>query len=249
MSEQKLRILFATEYLPPFISGISNRCKGLINGYRALGHTVTVFSVAGSECDVVVPSIANPFYDQQRTFCLPPFSLIMELLDFTKEVKYDIVHIVAPLCFSFPWIIPFLKFRGIKVYVSYHVYLEFYFKHYCTSNQLVFVVANFLLVVLYVLPLLWLADCVGIPSHTADSYIFTHAKQIHYLKSGLDIEVFNPTPKLARYLGSGDLKMDTLESQDFFSASNTHPNHLSDSGLQNIRTLTMENKVMIYVGR
>ena len=61
-----LRIIFATEYLPPFVSGISNRCKNWINGYRKEGHSVKVFSVAGSECDVVVPSIANPFYDHQR---------------------------------------------------------------------------------------------------------------------------------------------------------------------------------------
>jgi hypothetical protein len=64
--EKPLRILFATEYLPPFISGISNRCKNLINGYREEGHQVTVFSAKGTDCDVVVPSIANPLYNQQR---------------------------------------------------------------------------------------------------------------------------------------------------------------------------------------
>jgi hypothetical protein len=63
---EPLRILFATEYLPPYISGISNRCKNWINGYRALGHNVTVFSVKGSDCDVVVPSIPNPIYPLQR---------------------------------------------------------------------------------------------------------------------------------------------------------------------------------------
>jgi hypothetical protein len=64
--EIPLRILFATEYLPPFVSGIANRCKNLINGYRKLGHHVTVFSVAGTECDVEVTSIPNPCYKAQR---------------------------------------------------------------------------------------------------------------------------------------------------------------------------------------
>jgi hypothetical protein len=64
----QLRILLATEYLPPFISGIANRCKNLINGYRRKGHSVTVFSVDGSDCDHNVTSITNPFYNRQRYF-------------------------------------------------------------------------------------------------------------------------------------------------------------------------------------
>ncbi len=66
--DDKLRILLSTEYLPPFISGIANRCKNLINGYRKKGHTVTVFSVEGSYCDQKVTSITNPFYNRQRYF-------------------------------------------------------------------------------------------------------------------------------------------------------------------------------------
>ena len=66
MVEQPLRILVATEYLPPFISGIANRCKNLINGYRERGHQVTVYSCLGTDCDYVCPSLKNPFYKQQR---------------------------------------------------------------------------------------------------------------------------------------------------------------------------------------
>ena len=63
-----LSILLVTEYLPPFISGIANRCRNLIAGYRKQGHLVTVVSCAGSDCDIAVPSFPNPFYAQQR-FC------------------------------------------------------------------------------------------------------------------------------------------------------------------------------------
>ena len=65
-NNEKLRILVATEYLPPYISGIANRCKNLINGYREKGHSVTVFSCQNTDCDFVVPSLPNPFYMQQR---------------------------------------------------------------------------------------------------------------------------------------------------------------------------------------
>jgi hypothetical protein len=62
----QLRILVATEYLPPFVSGIANRCRDLISGYRAAGAQVTVVSVAGTRCDMTGTSIANPFYSHQR---------------------------------------------------------------------------------------------------------------------------------------------------------------------------------------
>ena len=187
-----MRILIATEYLPPYISGIANRCKNLINGYRAEGHEVTVYSVTGTDCDVVVPSIPNPLYEHQRVFILPPLSLILQLLDFTKPVPYDIAHLVAPLCLSFLLVIPLLRLRGVKMYVSYHVYLEYYENRYVGAHPFVRSLLELLFTIVYFIPLVWLADCVGIPSKTADGYVFRNARRIHYLKSGLDTSVFVP---------------------------------------------------------
>ncbi|EGF81530.1 hypothetical protein BATDEDRAFT_87481 [Batrachochytrium dendrobatidis JAM81] len=187
-----LRILFATEYLPPYVSGIANRCKNLINGYRQEGHHVTVFSVQGTDCDVIVPSIVNPFYSQQRTFLFPPLPLLLQLLDFSRPVPYDIAHLVAPTCFSFIFILPLIWLRGIKMYVSYHVYLEYYKKRYFGAHPSLDLIIYGLFTWLYFLPLVWLATCVGIPSKTADSYVFRYAHRIHYLKSGLDTDVFVP---------------------------------------------------------
>lgn len=62
----QLRILVITEYLPPYVSGIANRCKNLIQGYKDRGAKVTVASVEGTDCDLTGTSIANPFYCQQR---------------------------------------------------------------------------------------------------------------------------------------------------------------------------------------
>ena len=238
-----MHILFATEYLPPYVSGISNRCKNLINGYRASGHTVSVYSVEGTDCDVAVPSIPNPFYAAQRfisllvrTFCSPPLSLLFELLDLTKPVPYDICHIVAPLCFSFLWLLPLLKLRGVKIYVSYHVYLEYYFKAYFSTNPILLGIATLPFVILYFLPLVWLADCVGIPSATADNYVFNYSRKIHILKSGLDTSVFNPNPKRVE-IAHGERKMIQTIVGD------------SDHLIENIRDLTHDNLVMIYAGR
>jgi glycosyltransferase involved in cell wall biosynthesis len=179
-----MHILFVTEYLPPYISGIANRCQNLINGYRSKGHKVTVASVYGTDCNVVVASVQNPFYNQQRTFCLPPLHLL-------AHGPFDVCHIVAPLAFHTCLLIPFLKLSGCKVYVSYHVYLEYYYKHYVGSFGLE--LAVFFFALLYYIPLVALADCVGIPSKTADSYVFRYSRKVHLLKSGLDTMTFNPS--------------------------------------------------------
>ena len=230
-----MHILFATEYLPPYVSGISNRCKNLINGYRERGHTVTVCSVQGTNCDIVVPSLPNPFYAHQRTFSAPPWGLMKQLLDFSQPVPFDICHIVAPLCFSFIWVIPFLRLRGVKIYVSYHVYLEFYYQHYVGSNPWLFAFFESLFAVLYFLPLVYLADCVGIPSKTADKLVFKYAKRIHYLKSGLDTQVFRP---------------DRVENPSHFWYNRIESvSQPSDYTVSNIRALALDGPLLIYVGR
>jgi hypothetical protein len=61
-----MRIIVATEYLPPYVSGIANRCNNLISGYREKGHQVTVLSVTGTDADMHGTSFSNPFYNQQR---------------------------------------------------------------------------------------------------------------------------------------------------------------------------------------
>ncbi|KAI9344874.1 hypothetical protein BDR26DRAFT_818484 [Obelidium mucronatum] len=188
-----LRILMATEYLPPFVSGIANRCKNLVKGYREHGHSVTVFGPPGSDCDVPVVSIVNPFYDQQRMFLLPPFWLMLQLLNPFHEVQYDIAHIVGPLAAPFLFVLPLLRLRGVKIYVSYHVYLEFYKQKY--FNELLGMFLEGLFIVLYFIPLVYFADVVGIPSKTADSCVFKYSKRIHYMRSGLDTAVFKPKPE------------------------------------------------------
>ncbi|TPX32883.1 hypothetical protein SmJEL517_g04098 [Synchytrium microbalum] len=182
----------ATEYLPPYVSGIANRCKNLIKGYREAGHNVTVYSVAGTQCEHVIWSVPNPFYPAQRMFILPPISLIIQLLDFSTPVPYDIVHVVAPLCWAFTWILPLFKLRGVKVYVSYHVYLEYYKLHYLGDNIVIGWIAEFILMFFYFFNLVFWADIVGIPSKTADYYIYKYSSRIHYMKSGLETSIFKP---------------------------------------------------------
>jgi hypothetical protein len=88
-----LRILVATEYLPPFVSGISNRCKNLIKGYKERGHAVTVFSLNDTDCDYAVPSIPNPLYNAQRMFIFPPLWLLFSLLNPWATIPWDVVHL------------------------------------------------------------------------------------------------------------------------------------------------------------
>ncbi|KAJ3405699.1 Sulfoquinovosyl transferase sqd2, partial [Chytridiales sp. JEL 0842] len=190
-----LRIAVATEYLPPYVSGIANRCKNLVKGYRANGHTVTVFGPYGTDADVKVPTIPNVFYNHQRIFILPPLSLLLQLLNPTQPVPYDLIHLVGPLCYAFIFLLPLFKLRGVKIYVSYHVYLEYYKSLYFGDNNILAMFLEGFFILTYFLPLVWFADTVGIPSKTADWCVFKYSKSIHYMKSGLDTQVFVPRPE------------------------------------------------------
>lgn len=190
-----LRILMATEYLPPYVSGIANRCKNLIKGYKENGHIVTVAGPSGTNADIIVPSIPNVFYNHQRMFILPPLGLLFQLLNFFQEVPYDIIHVVGPLCFAFLFLLPLFKLRGIKIYVSYHVYLEYYKNLYFANNEILAMFVEGIFTYLYFIPLVWFADTVGIPSKTADSVVYKHSRRIHFMKSGLDTAVFKPLPE------------------------------------------------------
>ncbi|KAJ3210854.1 Sulfoquinovosyl transferase sqd2 [Dinochytrium kinnereticum] len=194
-SSRPLRILMATEYLPPFVSGIANRCKNLAQGYRDNGHHVTLFGCHGTNADVVVPSVPNIFYPAQRMFIFPPLMLIFQLLNFFQEVPYDIIHVVSPLCLAFVFLLPLFKLRGVKIYVSYHVYLEYYSRFYFGDNKILIMFLEGIYSFLYFIPLVWFADVVGIPSKTADWPVFKFSKKIHYMKSGLNTNVFIPTPE------------------------------------------------------
>ncbi|KAI8908645.1 hypothetical protein DFJ77DRAFT_503229 [Powellomyces hirtus] len=191
-----MRILVVTEYLPPYVSGIANRFKNLTKGYRDAGHVVTIASVAGTACDMVVPSLPNPFYMQQRMFIFPPWLLIWQLINPFTPVPYDIVHIVSPLCLAFVPLIPLFKLRGVKVYVSYHVLMEYYkeayFYHKTIFHRLTGDLINIIYIYLYFIFLVSWADVVGVPSKIADSVVYKYAPRIHFMKSGLNTDVFVP---------------------------------------------------------
>jgi glycosyltransferase involved in cell wall biosynthesis len=115
-----------------------------------------------------------------------------------------------------------------------------YFKMYFTDSPLAIAIAECFLVTFYFLPLVWLADCVGIPSKVADGYVYRHSKRIHYLKSSLDTSVFNPNPR--RPSSSSNKKSEGPKIIE--------TNHaVTDDLIKNIRDFTGDKKVMVYVGR
>ncbi|KAI8801239.1 hypothetical protein BJ742DRAFT_744714 [Cladochytrium replicatum] len=191
-SVRPLRILMATEYLPPYVSGIANRCKYLIRGYREEGHLVTVYGPVGTDCDKIAPSVRNIFYPAQRMFIFPPLDLLFQLIDITTPVPYDIAHIVGPLAFPFIPIMFLLWLRGVKVYVSYHVALQKYKNLYLGEWQFLGDILEFGYILVYYYPLVMFATVVGIPSGAADTFIFKLSNRIHFMKSGLDTDVYVP---------------------------------------------------------
>ena len=127
-----------------------------------------------------------------RVMMLPPWALVCQLLDFTNPLPYDVVHVFGPLCLAFVPLLPLFYMRSVKVYVSYHVYLEFYKEIYLGSNTLAGAFIEFIFCLLYFIPLTMWADMIGIPSKTADGIVFRYAKRIHIMKSGLQTDVFKP---------------------------------------------------------
>jgi glycosyltransferase involved in cell wall biosynthesis len=84
----------------------------------------------------------------------------------------------------------------------------------------------------------FLADCVGIPSKTADQYVLNYSRRIHLLKSGLDTRVFNPQPTRSNHANQSQATK-LIET----------PVGESDLVFKNIRDYTGANTVMVYAGR
>ena len=130
-------------------------------------------------------------------FVLPPIGLLIDLLNPFKSVDYDVAHLFAPLCLGFIPLLPLLYLRQIKIYVSYHVYLEYYRNYYFGDGTTLFskifnFVSGIVYPILYFWPLTMFAECVGVPSTNMDSYVEECGKPIHVLKSGLNTEIFHP---------------------------------------------------------
>ena len=122
---------------------------------------------------------------------LPPLKLVKDLLNPWKPLPWDILHVFGPMCLAIVPLLPLFYLRSVKIYVSYHVYLNFYKKIYL-QNPIVSFLIEWIFSVLYFIPFVMWADVVGIPSQTADSLVFNYSKRIHVMKSGLQMEVFKP---------------------------------------------------------
>ncbi|ORY41200.1 UDP-Glycosyltransferase/glycogen phosphorylase [Rhizoclosmatium globosum] len=173
---------------------------------------------------------------------------MLQLLNPFHEVQYDIAHIVGPLCFPFIFVIPLLRLRGVKLYVSYHVYLEH--------------VLEGLFIVFYFIPLVYFADVVGIPSKTADYCVFKYSKRIHHMRSGLDTTVFKPKPE-HHFPDEDDFLNPTVTPPPLpaLASLNPYDTHLhphtpmTERQTKLVHNLHTQNKtktyapVLVYVGR
>ena len=140
-------------------------------------------------------------------FVLPPLQLTLDLLNPFKSVDYDIAHIFAPLCLGFIPLLPLLWLRQIKIYISYHVYLEYYRDYYFGTDTLFAkcfkVISGIVYPMLYFWPLTMFANMVGVPSMNMDSYVRDCGKKIHVLKSGLNTNIFHPDADIS-LMDTGD---------------------------------------------
>jgi glycosyltransferase involved in cell wall biosynthesis len=150
---------------------------------------------------------------------------------------------------SFLPILPLFWLRGVKIYVSYHVYLEYYRDHYVGngsnwSSYLLNKLSEIVFPLFYYIPLTIFAECVGIPSKTADYYVFDYSKRVHVLKSGMDTSVF--TPSAARSIQGQSPKKKSFDR--ILSAARE-----SDYDVKSIRDLAGKGcergPILVYCGR
>ena len=126
-----------------------------------------------------------------------PLILLLNLLNPFQKIKFDVVHLFGPLCLPFIPLLPLFWLRGVKIYVSYHVYLEAYRKAYFQKLrpyrlEWIGEIIQVLFIWLYFIPFTVFANVIGIPSKTADFVVFKYCKNIHIMKSGLNLDTFTP---------------------------------------------------------
>jgi glycosyltransferase involved in cell wall biosynthesis len=155
--------------------------------------------------------------------------------------------------------------------------LEFYRNHYVGDGSTWFSyffnkIADFAFPVLYYIPLTIFAACVGIPSKTADFYVFDYSRRVHVLKSGMDTDVFHPSAaKYSSNLESTDIDRETESPEtlqgEIFGTDTTHedcqtdvsiniiqtPQGKGDYDIKNVRTLAGKGSengpILVYCGR
>jgi len=183
-----MKILFVTEYLPPRVSGIAERCKQYINGYTSRGHTVEVWSVDGTVgANFQMWSLPNLWNTDQRV-ALGSAGLLAS----AWSGDWDVVHVVTPLNVAVWPLLSIAKFRGIRTYVSYHVNLTGYSDAYFSGPWTKYLKASIEWGVQLGFHrfVLKMADIVGVPSEAPLQDFPTRPSIVHVMKCGVDMKRF-----------------------------------------------------------
>eukprot|EP01065_Artemidia_motanka_P031591 TRINITY_DN3802_c1_g1_i1.p1 TRINITY_DN3802_c1_g1~~TRINITY_DN3802_c1_g1_i1.p1 ORF type:complete len:712 (+),score=90.89 TRINITY_DN3802_c1_g1_i1:57-2138(+) len=128
------RILMVTDYMPPQMHGIAVRCHNYVEHLRAQGDEVVVFTTDKCEDQTksfdypTLPYIINPFNKGNRLAFAPGIELSWNL----AMHSWDCVHVVYPSLLSL-FVLPVCAIRGIPVYCSHHVDLDYFAHRYVTG--------------------------------------------------------------------------------------------------------------------
>lgn len=185
-----MKILFVTEYLPPRVSGIAERAQQYVNGYKARGHTVEVWSVSGTVgADCVMWSLPNVWNMDQR-IALGSAALFTS----AWNGDWDVVHVVTPLNATVWPLLAIAKMRGIRTYVSYHVNLLSYAEAYFSGplTQYLKSPIEWSVQTAFHRYVLRFADIVGVPSESPLRDFPTRPNVVHVMKCGVNMKRFHP---------------------------------------------------------
>lgn len=190
-----MKILLVTDFMPPQMHGIAERCYQWVKRLRELGHTVHVCSSKYSDdVQVELKSLPLPF-NKDVASCVGSWELISTI----RKNKYDIIHLVGP---SMPGLFYWINFPalvlGIPLVVSHHVDIRKYVNEYYKDN---FPVRFFLTkigeVQYFYQPLAFAAKICG-PTHQS-LYEFYGTKynsqKLSVFSTGVNSQLFSPSLK------------------------------------------------------
>lgn len=120
-----MKILFITDFLPPFINGISTYSENTIRCLKNAGHEVTTFGPKGSStADYHLPTIdLHPTIE--TNLCFPNGKLLKCVL----KNHYDIIHINCPQGLSGWLICPLAKKKKTRVVYFNHGNITAWFQY------------------------------------------------------------------------------------------------------------------------
>jgi glycosyltransferase involved in cell wall biosynthesis len=192
-----MKILFITDFLDPFVNGISTYSENTIRCLKKAGHNVTTFGPKGSPtADYHLPTLDLYRYPSIETnLCFPNWKLLKTVM----KDDYDIIHINCPQGLSGWWICMLSKFKKFKVVYFNHGNISAWFRFNVKSPLARMIFTKFFVAFYYLPQRLFSPLIVQNPGSEDLSLHFKKKLPVVEGACGVNLEVFKFSPSYEKY--------------------------------------------------